>query len=43
MLLNCSELLAQQKIALNTGVFLQLSPHVHGTDGFFAAALELKK
>ncbi|MDE2365567.1 MAG: RsmB/NOP family class I SAM-dependent RNA methyltransferase [Betaproteobacteria bacterium] len=42
-LLNCSELLAQQKIALDTGAFLQLSPHVQGTDGFFAAALELKK
>ncbi|SEL55218.1 RsmB/NOP family class I SAM-dependent RNA methyltransferase [Nitrosovibrio tenuis] len=43
ILLNCSELLAQQKIPLDTGVFLQLSPHLHGTDGFFAAALELKK
>ena len=43
MLLNCSELLAQQKIPLDTGVFLQLSPHVYGTDGFFAAALELKR
>ena len=43
MLLNCSELLAQQKIPLETGVFLQLSPLMHGTDGFFAAALELKR
>jgi 16S rRNA (cytosine967-C5)-methyltransferase len=43
MLLNCSEFLAQQKIPLDTGVFLQLSPHVYGTDGFFAAALELKR
>jgi 16S rRNA (cytosine967-C5)-methyltransferase len=43
MLLNCSELLAQQKIPLDTGVFLQLSPPMHGTDGFFAAALELKR
>jgi 16S rRNA (cytosine967-C5)-methyltransferase len=43
ILLNCSELLAQQKIAVDTGVFLQLLPHVHGTDGFFAAALELKR
>lgn len=41
VLLNCSELLAQQKIGLDTGVFLRLSPHVQGTDGFFAAALEL--
>jgi len=38
-LLNCSELLAQQKITLNTGEFLQLSPQLHQTDGFFAAAL----
>ena len=38
-LLNCSELLAQQKISLNTGEFLQLSPRLHQTDGFFAAAL----
>ena len=38
-LLNCAELLAQQKIALNTGEFLQISPQLHQTDGFFAAAL----
>ncbi|MDO9470108.1 MAG: RsmB/NOP family class I SAM-dependent RNA methyltransferase [Nitrosomonas sp.] len=38
-LLNCSELLAQQKIPLDTGEFLQLSPLLHQTDGFFAAAL----
>ncbi len=38
-LLNCTELLSQQKIALNTGEFLQLSPQLHQTDGFFAAAL----
>ncbi|QOJ20385.1 MAG: RsmB/NOP family class I SAM-dependent RNA methyltransferase [Gammaproteobacteria bacterium] len=38
-LLNCAELLAQQKIPLNTGEFLQLSPQLHQTDGFFAAAL----
>ncbi len=42
-LLNCFELLAQLKIPLDTGVFLQLSPHVHRTDGFFAAAMELKQ
>jgi 16S rRNA (cytosine967-C5)-methyltransferase len=40
-LLNCAELLAQQKIPLDTGVFMQLSPRSHHTDGFFAAALEL--
>ena len=38
-LLNCAELLAQQKISLDTGEFLQLSPQLHQTDGFFAAAL----
>lgn len=43
MLLNCAELLAQQKIPLETGTFLQLSPRLHGTDGFFAAALELSR
>lgn len=38
-LLNCAELLAHQKIPLDTGKFLQLSPQLHQTDGFFAAAL----
>ena len=38
-LLNCAELLAQQKIPLDTGEFSQLSPLLHQTDGFFAAAL----
>lgn len=37
--LNCAELLAQQKIPLDTGEFLQLTPKLHQTDGFFAAAL----
>ena len=37
--LNCAELLSQQKIPLDTGEFLQLSPRLHQTDGFFAAAL----
>lgn len=41
MLLNCAELLAQQKIPLDTGKFLQLMPSLHGTDSFFAAVLEL--
>ena len=38
--LSCAEILAQQHIALDTGVDLRLLPHVHGTDGFYAAALE---
>jgi len=38
--LNAAEILAQQKVALETGTTLKLLPHVHGTDGFFAAAFE---
>ena len=38
--LACSELLAGQRIALDTGERLRLAPHLHGTDGFFAAAFE---
>lgn len=37
--LNSAELLAQQKITLDTGEFLQINPQQHQTDGFFAAAL----
>lgn len=42
-LLDCATILAQQNIPLDTGPFLQLSPRVHGTDGFFAAAIERVK
>jgi 16S rRNA (cytosine967-C5)-methyltransferase len=38
-LLPANELLAQQKIPLDTGAMLRLSPVTHGTDGFFAAVL----
>ncbi|GAB2181794.1 RsmB/NOP family class I SAM-dependent RNA methyltransferase [Denitratisoma sp. agr-D3] len=38
--LSCAELLHKQGIALDTGEDLQLLPHVHGTDGFYAAVLE---
>jgi 16S rRNA (cytosine967-C5)-methyltransferase len=38
--LHCGELLAGEGITLDTGVALRLWPHLHGTDGFFAAALE---
>src|SRR6185312_3173484 len=38
--LACNELLAGQRIALDTGERLRLAPHLHGTDGFFAAAFE---
>ena len=35
-----SEVLQQQKIALEMGDYLELRPHLHNTDGFFAAVLE---
>ncbi len=34
------EILQQQKIELEAGDYLELRPHLHGTDGFFAAVLE---
>ena len=40
MALSCTQLLAAQRIALDTGERLRLWPHRHGTDGFFAAAYE---
>lgn len=36
------EVLAQQNININTGDYLKLLPHLHGTDGFFAAVFERK-
>jgi len=38
--ISCAELLRAQRIAVDTGERLRLWPHVHNTDGFFAAALE---
>jgi 16S rRNA (cytosine967-C5)-methyltransferase len=38
--LSCRELLAAQRIFVDTGDQLRLWPHRHGTDGFFAAAFE---
>ena len=38
-----SDVLAEQKIALEMGDFLKMLPHVHHTDGFFAAVLERQK
>lgn len=35
-----NELLAAQKIVLDTGAYLKLRPDLHQTDGFFAAVLE---
>jgi 16S rRNA (cytosine967-C5)-methyltransferase len=38
--LSCDGLFAAQRIPLQTGATMRLWPHVHGTDGFFAAAFE---
>jgi 16S rRNA (cytosine967-C5)-methyltransferase len=35
-----NEILQQQKIALEAVDYLELRPHIHNTDGFFAAVLE---
>jgi 16S rRNA (cytosine967-C5)-methyltransferase len=40
--LPANDLLAAQKIALDTGTRLRLTPLVHGTDGFFATAMTRK-
>ncbi len=39
-LVPANEVLAQQNIVLDTGEYLKLLPHTHGTDGFFAAVFE---
>lgn len=39
-LVEAAGILAEQGIPLDTGKYLRLYPHVHGTDGFFAAAME---
>lgn len=39
-LVPANEVLAQQNILLDTGEYLKLLPHLHGTDGFFAAVFE---
>jgi 16S rRNA (cytosine967-C5)-methyltransferase len=39
-LLNAAEILRQQQINLDTGDYLKLFPHLHNTDGFFAAVFE---
>jgi 16S rRNA (cytosine967-C5)-methyltransferase len=38
--MDCSAILAGQNIHLDTGAYLKLLPHLHGSDGFFAAAME---
>jgi 16S rRNA (cytosine967-C5)-methyltransferase len=39
-LIPASEVLKSQNIELDTGHYLKLLPHLHGTDGFFAAVFE---
>ncbi|WEY38117.1 RsmB/NOP family class I SAM-dependent RNA methyltransferase [Paraburkholderia sp. SUR17] len=39
-LVSAKDVLAEQRIDLDTGDYLSLWPHRHGTDGFFAAVLE---
>ena len=39
-LVNAVEILAQQQIVLDTGKYLKLLPHLHQTDGFFAAVFQ---
>lgn len=39
-LLPANEILKQQNIELDTGEYLKLLPHLHQTDGFFAAVFE---
>ena len=38
--ISCAEILRALGIALDTGMSLRLFPHLHRTDGFFAAAFE---
>lgn len=40
---NASEILAAQKIDLNTGSYLKLNTEQHQTDGFFAAVFKRQK
>lgn len=39
-LIPAQQVLAQQQITIDTGDYLKLLPHVHRTDGFFAAVFE---
>ena len=38
-IVDCDSVLTQQKIELQTGRYLKLTPHQHGTDGFFGAVI----
>lgn len=39
-LIPASQILAEQKVNLDTGDYLKLLPHLHHTDGFFAAIMQ---
>jgi 16S rRNA (cytosine967-C5)-methyltransferase len=39
-LVECGPLLDKAEIPLKAGTYLELLPHIHGTDGFFAAVME---
>jgi len=41
--LNCREVLAESHIELESGDYLELLPHVHDTDAFFAAVMQRQK
>jgi 16S rRNA (cytosine967-C5)-methyltransferase len=41
--LSCEAVLAEQRIPLQAGARMRLWSHVHGTDGFFAAAFERRR
>ncbi len=43
VLVSAQEVLAEQGVALDCGERLRLLPHLHDTDGFFAAVLERKR
>jgi len=40
---SASELLAGQDVVIDTGGDLRLTPHQHGTDGFYAAVMERRQ
>ena len=40
VLVSARDVLAEQRVGLDTGEYLKLWPHRHATDGFFAAVLE---
>jgi len=42
-LVPASQILAEQKVELEMGDYLKLMPHIHQTDGFFAAILQRNK